>query len=252
ASIFANQDFTVILNNPKGEKVFGKNIKADLWGGVSGEYTLGDNAALGMYSVYIPNYGSGTFRVEEYKKPEFEVKVEAPPEPVVLGDSLTAKIKANYYFGAPVTEAKVTYKVLRYSHSAVWYPPGPWDWLYGPGYWWSAYDYEWYPGWAKWGCFRPFPWWWHRPSPPPEIVMENEVKIGHDGTVDIVIDTSTAKAFHGDTDHRYEITAEVVDLSRRTITGTGSVLAARKPFSVYARVDRGYYHTGDTIKARFN
>ena len=84
---------------------------------------------------------------------------------------------------------------------------------------------------------------------PPEIVLENEVPIGSDGTVKVAIDTTLAKELHGDQDHKYSITAEVVDESRRTIVGSGEVLVARKPFKVYAWVDRGHYRAGDTIKA---
>ena len=61
-----------------------------------------------------------------------------------------------------------------------------------------------------------------------------------------------AKAIHPDQDHSYAITAEVIDQSRRTIVGTGTVLVARKPFTVYAWVDRGYYRVGDTIHAHFS
>ena len=126
-----------------------------------------------------------------------------------------------------------------------------WDWYYEPGYWWFAYDYVWYPGWSNWGCWRPHPWWGGWAGPQPEIVSENEVAVGADGTVKVEIDTSTAKAIHGDEDHQYEITAEVTDESRRTITGTGSVLVARKPFKVYAWIDCGFARVGDEIKARF-
>ena len=193
-----------------------------------------------------------TFRVEEYKKPEFEVKVEAPTEPVQLGEKVTAKLEAKYYFGAPVVEAKVKYKILRSKHDAAWYPLARWDWLYGRGYWWFAYDYDWYPGFAKWGCGRPIAWWWHRAPEPPEVVAEREVEIGPDGTVQIEIDTTLAKELHGDEDHRYEITAEVTDASRRTIVGGGQVLVARKPFRVFAWVDRGHYRIGDTVDAEFS
>ncbi len=140
---------------------------------------------------------------------------------------------------------------MRTEHTARWYPPGPWDWFYGPGYWWFAYDYAWYPGWRDWGCRRPAPWWYWRPTAPPEIVAEREVPIGADGTVKVEIDTSLAKELHPDQDHRYSIQAEVVDESRRTIVGTGDVLVARKPFEVFAWVDRGYYRVGDTIAASF-
>ena len=88
--------------------------------------------------------------------------VDAPTEPVMLGEKITATIKAKYYFGSPVIKAKVKYKVLRTSYRAAGIPPGRWDWFYGPGYWWFACDYDWYPGWRDWGCRRPTPWWWPR------------------------------------------------------------------------------------------
>jgi uncharacterized protein YfaS (alpha-2-macroglobulin family) len=197
----------------------------------------------------IKHRGGGSFRVEEYKKPEYEVQVEAPKEPVRLGERVEATIKARYYFGAPVTQARVKYKVLRSSHSSRWYPRGEWDWMYGRGYWWFACDYTWYPGWDDWGCKRPIPIWWHWRQDPPEVVLENEVAIGPDGVVKVAIDTAPALAMHGNEDHKYSITAEVVDESRRTIVGTGDVLVSRKPFQVYLWLNRGHYRVGDTVLA---
>ena len=258
-SYFAEKPFTVEIFNPKGERIVEKQFTTDAYGGIEGELELAEDAMLGVYrlSVKVPagvNFNGpngGTFRVEEYKKPEFEVTVEAPTEPVALGETITATIHAKYYFGSPMTDAKVKYKVMRTSKSADWFPIGPWDWLYGPGYWWFGYNYEWFPGWRSWGCPRPYPVWWHHSYAPPELVAEREVKIGPNGTFKVEIDTAPAKAAHPDQDHSYTVTAEVTDLSRRTIVGTGNVLVARKPFSVYAWVNRGYYRTGDVIRADF-
>ncbi|MCP4375763.1 MAG: alpha-2-macroglobulin, partial [bacterium] len=255
-SQFAAQNVQVRINNPKGEKLLEKTLKLDDFGGAGGDLTLKNDATLGMYSIQIRHrggyYGASNFRVEEYKKPEFEVKIEAPKDPVKLGEKVTATIEATYYFGAPVTDAKVKYKVMRTEHSASWYPHSRWDWLFDSGYWWYGYDYAWYPGWSKWGCRRPiYPWWGWRPTPQPEMVAENEVKVGKDGKIKIVIDTALAKAIHGDRDHKYSITAEVTDKSRRTIVGTGQVLVSRKPFKVYAWVDRGHYRVGDVVGASF-
>ncbi|MCS6976320.1 MAG: MG2 domain-containing protein [Gemmatales bacterium] len=249
ASPFAGQTYNVVIKDPMGKDVFSKPLTADKYGGLAGEYELPKDAPLGVYSLVIPELGGGNFRVEEYKKPEFEVKIEAPKEPIKLGDAIEATIQARYYFGSPVVNARVKYKVLRTNHSTRWFAPMPWDWLYGPGYWWFSPDYGWYPGFAQWGCFKPLPWWWGLPADPPEVVMENEVDIGPDGTVKVVIDTSLAKELHGDTDHKYQITAEVTDQSRRTIVGTGEVIAARKPFKVHVWVNRGHYRIGDTIRA---
>jgi uncharacterized protein YfaS (alpha-2-macroglobulin family) len=251
-SDFANRQFTVRIHNPKGEKVLEKDFTTDAYGGLAGEFPLAKGVTLGVYQLVVVNHGGGTFRVEEYKKPEYEVTVEAPKEPIQLGDQVTAKLQARYYFGAPVTKAKVSIKVLRSSFASHWFPRGDWDWMYGAGYWWFAADTPWYPGWAQWGCLRPVPFWWgHRPMEQPEVVLQNETYIGSDGTVSIPIDTRPAKELHGNQDHEYSITAEVVDESRRTIVGTGKVLVARRPFQVYAWLNRGHFRTGDTIKASF-
>ncbi|MCK5528225.1 MAG: alpha-2-macroglobulin, partial [Kiritimatiellae bacterium] len=255
-SAYANQDFGIIIKNPKGEKVFEKTFKTDEYGGLNSEFTLPSDATLGQYYAYVwqkgRSLGGGHFRVEEYKKPEFEVTVDAPSEPVMLGEKITATVTAKYYFGAPVTKAKAKYKILRYSHSKNWYPIGKWDWFYGRGYWWFASDYDWYPGWGLWGCVRPRGWWWPAPRNPPEVIADAALQLDDEGGAEIKIDTALAKAMHSDTDHRYEITVEVTDESRRTIVGNGSVLVARKPFKVYAWLDRGYYNVGDVVHANFS
>lgn len=251
---FGLKDFTVQINNPQGEKVFEKVYKTDKFGGIEGEFPLAKGAMLGNYALLIMDnfHQGGSFRVEEYKKPEYEVTIDAPTEPVALGEKVPATIKAKYFFGAPVTKAKVKYKVLRTPHDSHWYPAARWDWFYGKGYWWFASDYTWYPGWNRWGCFRPIGWWIGRNNAPPEVVSEQEVDIGPDGTVKVEIDTAPAKTVHGDEDHSYSITAEVVDESRRTIVGTGNVLVARTPFRVFAWVDRGHYSVGDNVLANFD
>src|SRR5216684_7239164 len=124
--------------------------------------------------------------------------------------------------------------------------------MYGNGYWWFAADHDWYPGFAEWGCRRPIPPWWGWGREQPELVLENEVPVGLDGKVEVVIDTATAKELHGNQDHKFTITAEVTDQSRRTIVGTGEVLVSRKPFQVNVWVNRGFYHVGDTIKVGVN
>lgn len=271
ASPFAGDDFTARITDPRGQTVLERKFTADEYGGFGGTYDLPEQASLGQYTVQIldaPNVNGalagtspfmpasspanvGTFRVEEYKKPEFEVTIDAPAEPVLLGEPIKAKIAAKYYFGSPVTNAKVHYKVTRTKHETHWYPAGRWDWFYGRGYGWFGGDYAWYPGFARWGCMPPLPPWNWAPPEPPEIVAESEVPIGEDGTVEVTIDTAVAKELFGDSDHRYEITAEVTDASRRTITGTGSVLAPREPFRVFAWVDRGFYRVGDPVVAHF-
>ena len=250
-SNFANRNIKVELNDPQGNSMFAKDLKSDQYGGIEATWEIPSDAKLGQYNLHTP-HGNVTFRIEEYKKPEFEVTVDAPNKPVELGEKITAKINAKYYFGSPVTNGTVKYKIERSEYNRHWYPTARWDWCFGNGYWWFAYDYSWYPGYSRWvGCTRPAPFWIGWSNNPPELIAEQEVKIGADGAVEVEIDTAMAKAMHGDADHQYTITAEVRDESRRTIVGSGKVLVARRPFKVYSWVDRGYYDVGDTIHAHF-
>ncbi len=247
-SEFAGRRFQLEISDPKGDKVHTKDVVADKFGGVETELELSKDATLGHYTVHVVNFGGGQFRVEEYKKPEFEVDVEAPSAPVSLGEKVEAKITARYLFGSPVTEAKVHYKVIRTPEESRWYPARRWDWLYGNGYAWFGLDRDWYPGFASWGWRAPMPFWFGHYSPTPEIVAEAEAPIGPDGTLTVRIDTAAAKAVHGNQDHRYQITAEVTDQSRRTIVGSGAVIAARRPFRVVVWLDRGYLLAGETVE----
>lgn len=267
---FANQPFVLQLRSPKNVIVFEKKVNTDRWGGVDSNYELPEDAELGRYRLSIGNktkstrtrvrngkretytvdsfrqLGQGSFRVEEYRKPEFEVVVDAPTEPVKLGDKVSVNINANYFFGAPVTEATVKYKVTRNKKDVRWFPVGRWDWLYSPGYWWFAPNYEWYPGWNRWGCVAPRPSWTSWRADPPETVLDGEAKIGEDGKLSLEIDTAPALKEHSDSDHNYTVSVEVVDQSRRTILGSGSILVAKDPFKVFVWPNRGHFQTGDT------
>ena len=148
--------FTVEIHNPKGEKIVSVTKQGRRLRRARGRiHAAGRRHAGRLRARYLRHgarhFGGGSFRVEEYKKPEFEVTVDAPTEPVMLGEKISATIKAKYYFGSPVTKAKVKYKINRTSYDRAGIRRWPWDWLYGPGYWWFAYDYAWYPGWRALG-----------------------------------------------------------------------------------------------------
>lgn len=247
---FANMQFQLALRDGRGQEIEKKSVKTDELGSVTGEFELKADTTLGQYYVSVSGNGAsggGSFKVEEYKKPEYEVTVDSPERPIMLGEKAKVTVRANYYFGSPVTNATVRYKVMRTSINDRWYPTGPWDWLYGNGYGWFTVKRDWYPGSERWCCVAPYPWWLGSRRNPPEVVFDREVQIGEDGTVEFEIDTSVAKALHPDQDHRYAVTAEVVDRSRRTIVGSGSVVVAREPFDVAVWTNRGHYKAGDDI-----
>jgi hypothetical protein len=117
-----NIKVTVSVTNPKGETFFTKSMVSSEFGTINGELTIPDGAPLGEYScnANVPQTlqnvaasGGNRFRVEEYKRPEFQVSVDAPDKAVRPGATVAAKINAKYYFGSPVPNATVKYTVRR-------------------------------------------------------------------------------------------------------------------------------------------
>ncbi|MBS3763403.1 MAG: hypothetical protein KGZ25_08895, partial [Planctomycetes bacterium] len=252
-----NHQISITIYDPKGNKIHNESGRTDQYGGYDGKFTLEEEPRLGVYRIYIHGrryVGGQNFRVEEYKKPEFEVTVEPGTKHAKLGEKIKAQIKAEYYFGAPVTDATVKYRIFREEYTHRNYPHGYWDWLYGPGYGYAWYDYEWFPWWRKVrGCWAPPHWWWNhygysRPNPVRELVKQGQGHIGPDGTLDVEIDTGPALRQHGDLDHRYVIKAEVRDASRRVITGEGSVKVTRQAYYAYVNADGGWYRPGEEMQ----
>ncbi len=246
---FPGRSVTVTVFDPKGSPVLKKPFRTDDYGGLDGTLELDEEPPLGLYRIQIQGerYAGGqSFRVEEYKKPEFEVTVEPSTTHARLGDRLTANIKATYYFGAPVSEADVSVRVFRETYRHQSYPHGVWDWLYGAGYGYGWYPHAWFSWWGDGcvGCFAPA--WWHgfrgggAPTPVRELVLETKGRIQEDGTFPVTVDTSAALEHHGDQDHRYVIQAEVRDASRRVIEGEGAVKVTRQAFYASLHADRGW------------
>ena len=111
----ANADFNIKINDVENKEVFAATLKSSAMGTLHGEYVIPRNAALGDYNIQLRNGESytqgGSFAVEEYKKPEYEVRVVPEAPRVLQGQPIKATIEAKYYFGEPVANAKVKWVV---------------------------------------------------------------------------------------------------------------------------------------------
>lgn len=264
------------IYDPKGNRATTLSLQAEASGGASGEFQLGAEPPLGVYQICVNGYrpeqrvsAGALFRVEEYKKPEFEVNVTPEKTQARLGDKIKAKIEARYYFGAPVARGRLAYKVYRENYDHVYWGPAEYDWLYGQGYGRCLYPYPWFHWWGRWGyhClpYWGWPYWNHRSGYPPwryggytdenwrstyesgtrralrELVAQGEAALKPDGSCEVEIDTAPAKRELGNHDHRYTVEAEVRDESRRTIEGKGSVTATRQEFYAFVETTNGWY-----------
>lgn len=99
--------------------------QVDAFGSVDTEVTLPAGAALGVYTVEViagDDKASGSFEVQEYRKPEYEVNVTPSRTLARQGATVDVVVDARYYFGQPVRDASVALVV----QSGPYYSPLRW------------------------------------------------------------------------------------------------------------------------------
>ncbi len=235
----------VRANNPQGEEIYRKDFKSSEFGSVNGDFNLPDETPLGVYNVSAAivkgddedNLGGTQFRVEEYKRPEFEVTVSAPTEAKRPGETVAARINAKYYFGSPVPNAKVKYTVRKASWFANYRFPTPYDWLYAS---WGVGQYD--TGRRNIGG-----------EGSGKIIKEGEVTTDDKGFAELSFVTDELEPVDDNnwwarySNPLYTIEAEVTDSSRRTIEAQGQVKVARQQYFAFLDTDRGYFQQGDRV-----
>lgn len=114
---------TVVFNDPNGKEVGRKDATANDYGSFSGSFTAPRDRLAGQMHIIVPGEGGGAvhFNVEEYKRPKFQVNVEAPKEAPKLNAEATVTGKATAYTGAPIGGAKVRYRVTREVRWPMWF-----------------------------------------------------------------------------------------------------------------------------------
>lgn len=111
-SVSNDSEVTVSLLDTNRKTVENVKVQTDEFGVYSAEFVLKSNAMPGMYSVKAGEQYE-TIRVEEYKRPTFDVVFSKMEDAFSFGDSVRADAKAATFAGSPLCMAKVEYKVLR-------------------------------------------------------------------------------------------------------------------------------------------
>ncbi|MCU0229275.1 MAG: MG2 domain-containing protein, partial [Bryobacterales bacterium] len=120
-SVPAQRTIKVSVQDAKGQAVYEQDRVLSAAGALHGEFTLGGDAPLGYFRVDVDlgEYPlSGGFYVEEYRKPEYEVKVRPRAAFVLQGRQAAVEVDARYYFGEPVANASLEWVMYssRYYH----------------------------------------------------------------------------------------------------------------------------------------
>lgn len=115
-----NKNLTIRLRDVNGEEVEAIEVRTNERGGFSGAFTAPKGRVTGRMTIEEGNHGSASISMEEYKRPKFQVNLEAPKESPKLGEAVSLTGKAESYAGAAIDGAEVRWRVTREARWPGW------------------------------------------------------------------------------------------------------------------------------------
>ena len=185
----AGASVTVWLEDINSQRVAQATVATNAFGTASGEFTIpAAGRPLGRWALRTSPNGAAAVRVEEYKRPTFEVAIKDPEKPLRLNRPAALKGEARYYFGLPVTGGEAVWQVRRE------------------------------PVYPRW-------WWWETGGGRSQTVAGGRVKVGPDGAIEVAFtpqaDEKRAGAGSG-ISFRYTLSVDVTDEGGETRSASRS------------------------------
>jgi len=110
----AGEEVTVVFSDANGKEIARAAHRTNDYGSFSGVFTAPRDRGTGRMSIHTADPSNRTwFAVEEYKRPKFQVTLEAPAESARLGAAVEVKGRATAYTAAVIGGATVRWRVER-------------------------------------------------------------------------------------------------------------------------------------------
>lgn len=169
---------SVWLEDINSQRVAQASVSTNAFGTASGEFAIpAAGRPLGGWRLRSSPNGFASVRVEEYKRPTFEVSIKDPEKPLRLNRPAALEGEARYYFGLPVTGGEAVWQVKRE------------------------------PVYPRW-------WWWDTGGSRSQTVAGGRAKVGADGTIAVAFtpraDEKKSGAGSG-LSYRYTLSVDVTD-----------------------------------------
>ena len=108
-----SKELKFILRDANWKQMAEQKATTDEYGTASVNFELPKEGQTGQYSISVNGTATEYVRVEEYKRPTFEITFPKVNEKYTWGDTVVVKASAKTYAGVPVQGAKVEYQVTR-------------------------------------------------------------------------------------------------------------------------------------------
>lgn len=234
----------VVVEDPENNTLWEGQLIANDHGTFHGTYTLPKDGKTGAYQVTV-NYPDGSatyhrFEVAQYRKPEYQVEVLPLDPRVIAGNQAKVRIRASYYFGAPVANARVKYSVYADTDWSSHYRLMP-----RPDY------YGYYDDWEDDESGEGY----EDSSYAGAYITEGYAQTDETGEALISFNTQPVQLpgeqpFGGDyQDKRYTVQAEVTDLSRIAVLGSGVQPVRGGDFALFVEPTAYATKAGEPVQA---
>ena len=117
-SVIPNKSMEIALKDNNYKSLSTINIRSNEFGSCNGEFVLPNNCRPGVYTI-SDRFNSISFRVEEYKRPSFEINFEKVSKQNVANKEVCVKVNAKSLTGISLNNANVKYSINRASY--FWY-----------------------------------------------------------------------------------------------------------------------------------
>jgi hypothetical protein len=191
--IVKNKAVNVKFRNTNHQEIASLQLRTNDFGTASGFFQTPTSGLLGQMYLESNANGSQAFRVEEYKRPKFEVDFEPVTSSYRLNDEVTVEGFAKAYAGSNIDGAQVKYRVVRTARFP-W-----WDWWF-------------------WG-------WWNPWQEAQMEIANGELTTDETGKFSIKFKALPDLAIPRDRkpEFNYDVLADVTDITGETQVGSASV-----------------------------
>lgn len=191
-SVAAGVSQEITLKDANGEKISTQKFTTNEFGSYHGSFTLPNGKLNGQFSLQVGGMNVIAykgFKVEEYKRPKFEVTFEPLKEEYKYGQTIELKGKAMMFSGVALSNATVNYEIKKQN--------------------------------IRWRYF-----WWYPRGNYNENSILGEVKTNDKGEFIIKLDLKKDETLEGIQVDNYEINASVTDINGETQYTTENVKVA--------------------------
>lgn len=214
--VVKDREITVYLHDANNQILDSLNVKSNEFGSASGEFTLPTNLLNGQFKLTVNKNSLGykTFRVEEYKRPTYSVRMDELEDSYKLFDKITQTGFAEAYAGYGISNAEVKYVIKR----NVRYP-----------YFWKCY---------------------YLPTPTMKILSEGSTKTNAEGKFEIPLHLLPDESINKDLDPIFDFSIEitVIDENGETKVLNKSVSAAYQSTFVHISANDVVNTSDDSLR----